>query len=30
MGGYQQDERFLDAIADADSFPYWFDDADEP
>ncbi len=30
MGGYQQDERFLDAIADADSFTYWFDDADEP
>jgi glycine/D-amino acid oxidase-like deaminating enzyme len=30
MSGYQQDARFLDAIADADSFPYWFDDADEP
>jgi glycine/D-amino acid oxidase-like deaminating enzyme len=30
MSGYQQDERFLDAIADADSYPYWFDDVDEP
>lgn len=30
MSGYQHDERFLDAIADADSFPYWFDDVDEP
>ncbi|MGI9053956.1 MAG: NAD(P)/FAD-dependent oxidoreductase [Ilumatobacteraceae bacterium] len=24
------DRRHLDAIADADQFPYWFDDADEP
>lgn len=30
MVGFNKDERFLDAIADADSFPYWFDDADEP
>jgi len=24
------DRRHLDAIADADQFPYWFDDVDEP
>ena len=30
MDGFKKDERFLDAIADADSFPYWFDDVDEP
>lgn len=24
------DERHLDAIADADPYPYWFDDADQP
>ena len=24
------DQRYLDAIADADLFPYWFDDVDEP
>jgi glycine/D-amino acid oxidase-like deaminating enzyme len=24
------DERNLDALADADPYPYWFDDADEP
>src|SRR3954454_6675379 len=24
------DERYLDAIADADPYPYWYDDADEP
>jgi glycine/D-amino acid oxidase-like deaminating enzyme len=24
------DERHLDALADADPYPYWFDDADEP
>ena len=23
-------ERYLDAIADADPYPYWYDDADEP
>ncbi|MEY3397335.1 MAG: hypothetical protein RLZZ534_1297 [Actinomycetota bacterium] len=23
-------ERYLDAIADADTFPYWLDDVDEP
>jgi hypothetical protein len=25
-----EDQRYLDAIADADPYPYWFDDADEP
>ena len=30
MDGFKKDARFLDAIADADSFPYWFDDVDEP
>lgn len=24
------DPRHLDAIADADPYPYWYDDADEP
>jgi hypothetical protein len=24
------DRRHLDAIADADLFPYWYDDVDEP
>jgi hypothetical protein len=24
------DERALDAIADAEQFPYWYDDVDEP
>ena len=24
------DQRHLDAIADADQFPYWYEDADEP
>jgi glycine/D-amino acid oxidase-like deaminating enzyme len=26
----QVDQRHLDAIADADQYPYWYDDADEP
>ena len=26
----QIDQRHLDAIADADQFPYWYEDADEP
>lgn len=30
MAEYQQDERFLDAIADAEPYPYWYDDVDEP
>ena len=30
MTGYQHDERFLDAIADAEPYPYWYDDVDEP
>ena len=30
MVGYQKDGRFLDAIADAEPYPYWFDDVDEP
>jgi glycine/D-amino acid oxidase-like deaminating enzyme len=30
MGGYQEDERFLDAIADAEPYPYWMEDVDEP
>lgn len=30
MAGYQKDERFLDAIADAEPHPYWVDDVDEP
>ncbi len=25
-----EDQRYLDAIADADPYPYWVDDADEP
>lgn len=28
--GEAVDQRFLDAIADADQFPYWYDDVDEP
>ena len=24
------DERHLDAIADADTYPYWYEDVDEP
>jgi len=30
MSGYQEDERFLDAIADAEPYPYWMEDVDEP
>lgn len=30
MTGYQHDERFLDAIADAEPYPYWYDDMDKP
>lgn len=30
MAGYQEDERFLDAIADAEPYPYWMEDVDEP
>jgi glycine/D-amino acid oxidase-like deaminating enzyme len=30
MTGYQEDERFLDAIADAEPYPYWMEDVDEP
>ena len=30
MVGYQNDGRFLDAIADAEPYPYWVDDVDEP
>ena len=26
----RQNEAFLDAIADADPYPYWYDDKDEP
>src|SRR4051812_50080644 len=29
-GSDQIDQRYLDAIADADQFPYWMEDADEP
>ena len=30
MSGDRADERFLDAIADAEPYAYWMDDADEP
>jgi len=30
MGGDTTNERFLDAIADAEPYAYWMDDADEP
>lgn len=30
MDDEQVDRRYLDAIADADPYPYWYDDADEP
>ncbi|CAB4805027.1 unannotated protein [freshwater metagenome] len=26
----REDQRYLDAIADADPYPYWYEDADEP
>src|SRR6187551_2185380 len=29
-GSDQIDQRYLDAIADADQYPYWSEDADEP
>jgi glycine/D-amino acid oxidase-like deaminating enzyme len=29
-GNDQIDQRYLDAIADADQYPYWMEDADEP
>ena len=29
-GSDQIDQRYLDAIADADQYPYWMEDADEP
>src|SRR6476469_5997809 len=29
-GPDQIDQRYLDAIADADQYPYWMEDADEP
>jgi len=30
MSGDRANERFLDAIADAEPYAYWMDDADEP
>ena len=29
-GPDQIDQHYLDAIADADPYPYWYDDVDEP
>ena len=29
-GHDEVDQRYLDAIADADQYPYWYEDADEP